>query len=616
MKMFYQQFLAFFLMITITLLTLGMTFLGLSRSMFYQNTWDRLQDYAYAVKTQAMDIEQGNDSKVVVDKKKLVITEQMLSGRHIKIRIYTEPDKLIFPDSKKATTKISSQCWAKLKRGQSVRAKTSDSQGFFKDSNRQLTNIYEPYLDIKGNLMAVVSVGTVMNGIEEDLSEIKQNLLYAFFTAVVLGTIVSFVLTHYFTNRITKIQRATRQVANGDFDVQIDTYHHDELDDLAEDFNLMTRSLKESQVEIERQEQRRHELMANAAHEMRTPLTTINGLLEGMAYGALPEEDQEQCINLMRKETTRLIRLVNENLDYEKSRSGELVLAKTNFDATSAIKDVVSQLHKMAGDVGDRFIVKLPPLLNVYADKDRFIQIITNIGKNAVQFTRDGTITISGEKHGNDTMISIADTGIGMTDEEVSNMWERYYKADPSRKVAKYGESGIGMASFTSFCSFTMPKYALTAHRAREQRLPCCFLARRLQAMAAISRKMTAASLLTDAIEILRQSLLIKRNVGQGSRFKTVIMPFEYTDEKKFTVCLEGIFSILISGNRLLLPNEVLRSACRISAPRQDYGQNGDFWNLPVKDSPRLRAKRRFLGFSRKRQPLVTGKTSISGICP
>lgn len=56
MKMFYQQFLAFFLMITITLLTLGMTFLGLSRSMFYQNTWDRLQDYAYAVKTQAMDI--------------------------------------------------------------------------------------------------------------------------------------------------------------------------------------------------------------------------------------------------------------------------------------------------------------------------------------------------------------------------------------------------------------------------------------------------------------------------------------------------------------------------------------------------------------------------------
>lgn len=446
MKMFYQQFLAFFLMITITLLTLGMTFLGLSRSMFYQNTWDRLQDYAYAVKTQAMDIRQGKDSKVVVDKKKLVITEQMLSGRHIKIRIYTEPDKIIFPDSKKATTNISSQCWDKLKKGQSVRAKTSDSQGFFKGSNRQLTNIYEPYLDIKGNLMAVVSVGTVMNGIEENLGEIKQNLLYAFFTAVVLGTIVSFVLTHYFTNRITKIQRATRQVANGDFDVQIDTYHHDELDDLAEDFNLMTRSLKESQVEIERQEQRRHELMANAAHEMRTPLTTINGLLEGMAYGALPEEDQEQCINLMRKETTRLIRLVNENLDYEKSRSGELVLAKTNFDATSAINDVVSQLHKMAGDVGDRFIVKLPPLLNVYADKDRFIQIITNIGKNAVQFTRDGTITISGEKHGNDTMISIADTGIGMTDEEVSNMWERYYKADPSRKVAKYGESGIGMA--------------------------------------------------------------------------------------------------------------------------------------------------------------------------
>ena len=134
--------------------------------------------------------------------------------------------------------------------------------------------------------------------------------------------------------------------------------------------------------------------------------------------------------------------------------------------------------------------------------------------------------------------------------------------------------------------------------------------------MAAISRKMTAASLLTDAIEILRQSLLIKRNAGQGSRFKTVIMPFEYTDEKKFTVCLEGIFSILISGNRLLLPNAVLRSACRISAPRLPYGQNADSWDFPVKGSSRLRAKSRFLNSARKMQPPVTGKKPILEIRP
>lgn len=150
-------------------------------------------------------------------------------------------------------------------------------------------------------------------------------------------------------------------------------------------------------------------------------------------------------------------------------------MAKTNFDATSAIKDVVSQLHKMAEDVGDRFIVKLPPLLNVYADKDRFIQIITNIGKNAVQFTRDGTITISGEKHGNDTMISIADTGIGMTDEEISNMWSDITRPIRRERLPNMANQASAWPSFTSFCSFTMPKYALTAHRAREQRLPCCF---------------------------------------------------------------------------------------------------------------------------------------------
>ena len=81
----------------------------------------------------------------------------------------------------------------------------------------------------------------------------------------------------------------------------------------------MTNSLKESQAEIEEQENRRRQFMADVSHEMRTPLTTINGLLEGLEYNAIPENQRENAIKLMKNETERLIRLVNENLDYEKS---------------------------------------------------------------------------------------------------------------------------------------------------------------------------------------------------------------------------------------------------------------------------------------------------------
>ena len=115
-------------------------------------------------------------------------------------------------------------------------------------------------------------------------------------------------------------------------------------------------------------------------------------------------------------------------------------------------------------------------------------------------------------------------------------MWERYYKADPSRKVAKYGESGIGMAIVHQLLQLHHAKVCVDSAPGKGTTFTLLFLARRLQAMAAISRKMTAASLLTDAIEILRQSLFIKRNAGQGADLRLLL--------------LSGIFSILISGEQ------------------------------------------------------------------
>lgn len=129
---------------------------------------------------------------------------------------------------------------------------------------------------------------------------------------------LSYILARYSVRRINRLRYATHSVANGDFDIQVDSNHKDEIDDLADDFNGMVNSLRTSNEEIKRQEKRRREFMADAAHEMRTPLTTINGILEGLAYDAIPEEDKGHSIELMQNETKRLIRLVNENLDYEK----------------------------------------------------------------------------------------------------------------------------------------------------------------------------------------------------------------------------------------------------------------------------------------------------------
>lgn len=148
----------------------------------------------------------------------------------------------------------------------------------------------------------------------------------------------------------------------------------------------------------------------------------------------------------MQNETKRLIRLVNENLDYEKIRSGVIVLNQTELNASEIIKNIAKQLEAKAQENNDCFELALPDELPIYADYDRLVQIVFNITQNAIQFTQNGTIGFSGERGYRETVIRIYDTGMGMTSEQVQNIWERYYKADPSRTNKKYGESGLGLS--------------------------------------------------------------------------------------------------------------------------------------------------------------------------
>ena len=149
----------------------------------------------------------------------------------------------------------------------------------------------------------------------------------------------------------------------------------------------MTVSLKESQDEIERKEERRKQFMADASHEMRTPLTTINGLLEGMQYNAIPENQREKAIKLMQNETSRLIRLVNENLDYEKIRTNQISILLQEFNATEAVATLLTQLSAKAEASGDQLILQTEEPIMVYADYDRFVQVMVNLIQNAIQFT-------------------------------------------------------------------------------------------------------------------------------------------------------------------------------------------------------------------------------------
>jgi signal transduction histidine kinase len=148
----------------------------------------------------------------------------------------------------------------------------------------------------------------------------------------------------------------------------------------------------------------------------------------------------------MQNETRRLIRLVNENLDYEKILTNQITIAIQKLNGTEILENVIEQLDKKAQEKNDQLILETIEPVDVYADYDRFVQVMVNVITNAIQFTEDGEIRIGITRGYMETIVTISDTGIGMSEEQVKNIWDRYYKADPSRKNTKYGESGLGLS--------------------------------------------------------------------------------------------------------------------------------------------------------------------------
>ena len=222
--------------------------------------------------------------------------------------------------------------------------------------------------------------------------------------------------------------------------------HLDEIGTLGEDFNMMANRLQRSREEIDRLEKRRRQFIADVSHELKTPLTTIRGLVEWLNTADVPAEEKEKCYALITDETKRMLRLVNENMDYEKIRSNQITLQKFHYPLIDTFEVIKEQLNRMAEEKNNQLIVEVNPDQKVYADYDRLIQILVNITKNAIQFTEGGRIVLRGKEEDGETIIEVEDTGVGIAPEEVKHIWERFYKADISRTTTPYGEYGLGLS--------------------------------------------------------------------------------------------------------------------------------------------------------------------------
>lgn len=447
MKLMYRLMLSFFAIILTLMVIVSISFINVTNNTMYHNTWQQLKSYSDSLIQDSIRYNMATQSFEGFATESLNSNANLLTRQNVHFAIYDTTHRKIFASNGFAPS-MSKNDWKKLKKGETVCTKLITpkiNSRVSKGVSPRMTEVSRPYF-YKGKMIAVVSIATFVSTIEQNMHQIKINLIMALLTASLVTLAVSYFLARSITKRIDRLRMATHQIAQGNYNVEVDDNGRDEVADLGRSFNQMTASLRESQQEIRRQEERRRQFMANAAHEMRTPLTTINGILEGLQYDAIPEEDKKHSIQLMQNDTRRLIRLVNDNLDYEKIRTNQIAMERKVFDASAVLENLREQLAKKAKEKKDTLHLDVEKNLRVYADYDRFVQIMFNIIQNAIQFTDNGIIDIRGKRVEKGSQFVVQDNGIGMTPEQLENIWERYYKADRSRMNTKYGESGLGLA--------------------------------------------------------------------------------------------------------------------------------------------------------------------------
>lgn len=310
---------------------------------------------------------------------------------------------------------------------------------------RQLTlSTYSDHLQ----RMAPGGMSGMMSSMTSDLDQafrqaLNDALLWGGLAAVVVAAAVSFFVSRRITSPIHSMAEVTGRIAEGDFSRRVRETGSDELGSLGRSLNRMAESLDIS-------EQQRRELMANIAHELRTPLASISGYMEGLADGVVPAE--KETYELIQQEAGRLNRLVDDLQRLSRSESGEEQLDMVELSLGSFMDRLGRKLRPRFAAAGVALNIHLEDdNQHLTADEDKLDQVFINLLDNALSYTESGgSISIESARHGGLLEIRVTDTGIGISAEDLPHIFDRFYRADKSRS-RESGGSGIGLTIARSY---------------------------------------------------------------------------------------------------------------------------------------------------------------------
>lgn len=320
-----------------------------------------------------------------------------------------------------------------------VKIKQSQEEIYFEKILNPLNNSTSLLYGIKKN-NGYVFLFTSLEDIGTTTSLIKSQLIYLTLLTILLSIVIAMFLSRRIAKPISDMTKKATKLADGNYNLVFKNTGINELDELANSLNYL-------EQEVSKTDTYRRDLMANVSHDLKTPLTMIKAYAEMIKDITIDDKEKTiKNLDVIIEETERLNILVNDILELSKLQNNQDNLDIEEFDIVSLIKDILRRYEIIKETENYNLILESPESIIVKADKKRISQVIYNLINNAVNYTGDDLrVIVRLTEESKDCLVEIIDTGKGIDEEDLQNIWNRYYKQEKNHKRNIVG-TGLGLS--------------------------------------------------------------------------------------------------------------------------------------------------------------------------
>lgn len=309
-----------------------------------------------------------------------------------------------------------------------------------RDVSRVWVGCFTAGLEAGGKRLGALLMLSSVQDTVDSLTSVRDRMLGVFLLALLAVLILAGMISRIVTRPVKELSAGIERMSKGDYEHRVHVPGHGEMAQLAAAFNQMSE-------QVHHLDEARNQFVSNASHELKTPLATIKILVESMMYqDDMDPELRHEFLGDIDKEIDRLSSVVGDLLTLVHIDSHKLRLRREMMVFADTVRESAARLAPLAKKRGQEIITRIDDGCEMFADPGKLAQVCYNIIENAIKYTPDGgKIRVTLRRSGRDAVLDIADTGVGIPQEDLPHVFDRFYRVDKARS-RETGGTGLGLS--------------------------------------------------------------------------------------------------------------------------------------------------------------------------